>query len=262
MKRRFFAFGCSYTLYCYPTWADFIGINFDEHYNYGRSGASNTFIMNKLIEADDRFNFNPDTDTVMIMLTGIGRFSYMSNSQWMTDGDLLSNFAHTKNPKIGKILESIWSEEWIVYQSWVAAKVIKNLLTAKNIPHKILMSIDNREYLNETADIELTQISQVQEIYKLLDIKKTVDEWKTESAENNDTPYWNNKQADGHPSMKAHFKFVKDHFPNLITERSKELLEQSELSFDNRSLEHQLEIYKLFRKEHDAGYSNPLFGKH
>ena len=68
MKKRLFAFGCSYTLYSYPTWVDFIGINFEEHYNYGRSGASNTFIMNRIIEANDQFKFNPDTDLILIML--------------------------------------------------------------------------------------------------------------------------------------------------------------------------------------------------
>ena len=30
---RFFAFGCSYTNWPHPTWADFIGINFEEYYN-------------------------------------------------------------------------------------------------------------------------------------------------------------------------------------------------------------------------------------
>jgi hypothetical protein len=35
---RFFAFGCSYTRYAYATWADYIGVNFDEYYNYGCGG--------------------------------------------------------------------------------------------------------------------------------------------------------------------------------------------------------------------------------
>jgi len=263
MKRRFFAFGCSYTLYCYPSWADFIGVNFDEHYNYGRSGASNTFIMNKMIEADEKFNFNPETDLVMVMLTGIGRFSYMHNSQWITEGDLLSNFAYTKNPKVKKIIDTIWNEEWIVYQSWIASKVIKKLLTAKNIKHKILMSTDNQAYLNENANIEKTQITQVKEIYDLLDVKKPFAAWTTESTENRDTLFWKDtNKEDGHPSMRSHFKFVKDHFPELITDTSTDVLNQCDLTFDSSSLKNQLENYKLFRSKYDLGYSNPLFGKH
>jgi hypothetical protein len=259
MKKRLFAFGCSYTLYCYPTWADFIGINFDEHYNYGRSGASNTYIMNKVIEANEQFKFNSATDLVVVMLTGFGRFSYMNNGQWITDGDLLSNFAHTKNPNIGKLIDVMWSEEWIVYQSWIAAKTIKSVLTLNNIPHKILMGIDNKEYGNTSNSV---QVAQVQDIYNILDFKKTLDEWRTDSAENNDSPIWQDtKRPDGHPSMRSHLKFAQDHFPELITNQSKEMLDQSEIEFDYSKLENQSnKFYQTFRKQHDKGYLNPLFG--
>ena len=48
-KSRFFAFGCSYTNWIHnPTWADFIGINYNKYYNFGRPGASNTYIMQKI----------------------------------------------------------------------------------------------------------------------------------------------------------------------------------------------------------------------
>lgn len=259
MKKRLFAFGCSYTLYSYPTWADFIGINFEEYYNYGRSGASNTFIMNRIIEANDRFKFNPDTDLILIMLTGFGRFSYMKDQHWITEGDLLSNFAHTKNPKVGNLIDAIWSEEWIVYQSWIAAKVIKNMLASNNIPHKILMGIDNRAYANTSND---EQAQQVKYIYDILDFKKTLDEWKTDSIENSDTPIWLDiNRPDGHPSMRAHLKFARDHFPELVTDRSKEVLDQSEIEFDYSKLENQsTKFYQTFRKKYDKGYSNPLFG--
>ena len=34
MKKRMFAFGCSGTLGTWATAADFIGVNFDEYYNF------------------------------------------------------------------------------------------------------------------------------------------------------------------------------------------------------------------------------------
>ena len=41
IKKRFFAFGCSYTHWnLNPTWADFIGINFEEYYNLEKKIAS------------------------------------------------------------------------------------------------------------------------------------------------------------------------------------------------------------------------------
>ena len=62
--KRFFAFGCSYTSYSYATWADLIGIHFKEYYNYGRAGCSNAYIMNRVVEANEMYQFNPETDYV------------------------------------------------------------------------------------------------------------------------------------------------------------------------------------------------------
>jgi hypothetical protein len=123
---RFFAFGCSYTLYSWATWADFVGANFDEYYNYGRSGCSNTYIMNRVIEADVKFNFN-NNDVVMIMLTGLNRFSYLPiDGDWATQGDLPSYLYHTKDKKIEWFLKNMWSESFAVYSSWTATTAIKN----------------------------------------------------------------------------------------------------------------------------------------
>ena len=52
--KRLFAFGCSFTCYIYPTWADIIyqSLNEDcEFYNCGRSGGGNLFISHRITEA-------------------------------------------------------------------------------------------------------------------------------------------------------------------------------------------------------------------
>lgn len=43
--KRFFAFGCSYTSYHWPTWADYVGMSpeFDEAYNFGMAGGASRF---------------------------------------------------------------------------------------------------------------------------------------------------------------------------------------------------------------------------
>ena len=61
MTSRCFAFGCSITKHYWGTWADLIGSNFDEYYNFGKGGSSNTFIMNRFLGADAEINFNPET---------------------------------------------------------------------------------------------------------------------------------------------------------------------------------------------------------
>lgn len=49
VSSRYFAFGCSYTNYCWPTYADYLGTCYDEYYNLGASGAGNRYIFLKLL---------------------------------------------------------------------------------------------------------------------------------------------------------------------------------------------------------------------
>ncbi len=83
--KRFFAFGCSWTLYHWPTWADIVGQNFDQYYNYGQSGAGNRFIFERLIEADLRHNFNED-DLIIIMWSTHLRHDFYKDHKWHTGG--------------------------------------------------------------------------------------------------------------------------------------------------------------------------------
>ena len=41
MNKRLFTFGCSFTKWSWPTWNDYIGLSFDEYYNFACGGADN-----------------------------------------------------------------------------------------------------------------------------------------------------------------------------------------------------------------------------
>lgn len=243
MSKRFFAFGCSYTKYSFATWADYVGANFDEYYNYGRGGASNTYIMNKFVEANDNFNFTSD-DLVIVMFTGFGRFSYSPNSngqhfQWKTQGDLYENYAATKDPVIKSFVENMYCDDWAVYSSWIAVKTIKQILTANNIPHKFLMSMDNSNYLEEDGSkwglenkITLTHLTR--DIYDMLDDKESFDVWKTRENFNKwDYVHWvdENNRMDGHPTQKMHYEYVEKKLPEFITEKSRQYFMKAEQMF-------------------------------
>jgi hypothetical protein len=77
MKKRFFSFGCSFTKdWECPTWADYIGVEFEEFYNLAMPGSSNNLIMQRFIEADSYYNFNKETDVIIIAISGLGRYSF------------------------------------------------------------------------------------------------------------------------------------------------------------------------------------------
>ncbi len=87
--RRVFAFGCSFTAYMWPTWADVLASESPNarFINVGQSGAGNLMITAKLAETDARFKFNKD-DLIMIMWTTYCREDRYLNNNWVTPGNI------------------------------------------------------------------------------------------------------------------------------------------------------------------------------
>lgn len=83
--KRVFTFGCSFTSYHWPTWADILGREFDYYENWGQSGGGNPFIFYSLIECI-RKNQIQDTDTIVVMWSSICRLDYYANRKWITTG--------------------------------------------------------------------------------------------------------------------------------------------------------------------------------
>jgi hypothetical protein len=73
---RLFVFGCSYTSYSWPTWANFLEFEYDEVYNYALSGIGNQAIVERLSEAHARHNITKD-DVVIVQWS-----SHLRNDWW------------------------------------------------------------------------------------------------------------------------------------------------------------------------------------
>lgn len=80
--KRFFSFGCSFTNYIWPTWADIIGQDIEIYENWGDPGGGNFFIFNSLIEANLKYKFK-EGDLVVIMWTNKEREDRYSNNKWI-----------------------------------------------------------------------------------------------------------------------------------------------------------------------------------
>lgn len=85
--KRFFSFGCSFTNYLWPTWADIIGQDIPVYQNWARPGAGNHFIFNSVMEAHARYQFNED-DLIIIMWSNKEREDRYHNSQWLNATNL------------------------------------------------------------------------------------------------------------------------------------------------------------------------------
>lgn len=87
MNQRLFAFGCSFTRYCWPTWADIIGKQFNYYQNWGQPGAGNQYIFNSLVECHLKNQITPN-DTVCIMWSNVSREDRYVKGQWVTPGNI------------------------------------------------------------------------------------------------------------------------------------------------------------------------------
>lgn len=102
---RLFAFGCSFTSYHWPTWADILGKDVPEYYNYGMCGGGNLFIFDSLVEAIARHSITKD-DTVVIMWTNVMRDDRYSENfgGWLRFGNLYTSDTYHSKEFIDKFI--------------------------------------------------------------------------------------------------------------------------------------------------------------
>lgn len=89
--KRLFTFGCSFTQYWrWPTWADAMGMEYDQHQNWGICGSGNSLIFYSLAECIERNNITADDD-VYIMWTNTSREDRYVGDKWLALGNIYWN---------------------------------------------------------------------------------------------------------------------------------------------------------------------------
>lgn len=84
---KIFAYGCSFTSYNWPSYADILGIQY-EVYNKGASGSGNERIFYYLMQ-DIKENNISKNDIVILQWSGTERFNYLkTNNCWIGDGNV------------------------------------------------------------------------------------------------------------------------------------------------------------------------------
>lgn len=90
--KRIFAFGCSFTGYSWPTWADLLAFENKEaeYFNYARAGLGNVGISCKLSQAHNTFKFN-ENDLILVMWSTFCREDRWVNGEWLTYGNVFNS---------------------------------------------------------------------------------------------------------------------------------------------------------------------------
>ena len=244
MNKRLFTFGCSFTRWKWPTWNDYIGLNFDEYYSLGCGGADNKNILYRLLQADKKYKFTSD-DCVMVMFTSFNRMSYVGkNDFWIHNiGDLIDH--NIKAHPIGKN----YNFATAVYDSCIAIQSIESILKSKNVKYEFLQSMKHDFYnddfemsgeVREDLDycLGLFKYPVIENwCYENYDFMKEKVIWKDEGIQ------------DGHPPMKHHFDYVKEFFPQYITDKVIEYYDIQQENFSDENTEQQEKTYRDIQKE-------------
>ena len=111
--KRLFAFGCSFTSYMWPTWADIMYKSMkpeSEFYNFAKSGGGNVFIANRITEANRKYKFT-ETDLIIVMWTTNARIDFYKTEDggWRTPGNI-----YTQNILSQKIVAELEDLNWFL----------------------------------------------------------------------------------------------------------------------------------------------------
>lgn len=156
---RLFAFGCSFTNYRWPTWADILGRQYQEFQNWGQAGAGNHYIFNAVQECDQRMAWTAE-DTVIVCWTNVMRDDrYVQGRGWITLGNVMDAKIYTKEFLIDYV-----NERGNLIRDLAFMKATKVLLESRGVTWRFLQMCDINQ--PEPWDPKQMQFPDVLDLYR------------------------------------------------------------------------------------------------
>lgn len=235
---RLFTFGCSYTSWNWPTWADLLGLDFEEHQNWGHAGLGNRAIAERVSECNIKNKFT-STDKVIVQWSSHLRYDWLNfnhDEPWQTKGSIFSY----QNEKVfdKKWIETFYDEKALFLHTLHNIELTKGLLESTgcefhftsisdintlgtDIPHQK----GHGENLRNTP-----QLANAFEEYSLQDYKHILkgDHWLEplgiHAWNRPDLSWWfeednGDKWLELHPSPEQHLSWVHQYNQNLTVEQ-------------------------------------------
>lgn len=198
MNNRIFTFGCSYTKWPWPTWADIIRLDTElEVYNLGIGGLGNVGIMHRMVECDLTHKFT-DNDLILVVWSSWTREDRFSNDEWVALGNVFNNDVYDNN-----FIKKHWS-----FQN----DIIKN--STAIISANKMFNINFQGHIMPIAEFESNS-----HLVKIED-KKYLDFYKphisSDNVYENTLDEFNEVVQDEHPSILSHLNYVEKFiYPSL-----------------------------------------------
>lgn len=131
---KLITFGCSFTDYAWPTWADIMALDLDcEYENWAIGGGGNQQIARRILYKDQQFGWQPD-DCVMVQWSSITREDRWLNDNWVSQGSV------GVTPFYGaKWVEKYWSWDNDVINT-AQARMTTELLLKDRLKYQMAMT--------------------------------------------------------------------------------------------------------------------------
>ena len=211
MKSRIFTFGCSFTEYVWPTWADII-LYKNIGYNLGVIGGGFDMILYRLLEADRKFKFTKNDNIIIIFTTPLRWDILRGDTEltWECKGQVTtSEYKEYEN--------KFYTLDGLLYKSFYNIFLIVDFLNKRNL--NFLIGSINNVFENYDNHFEYSKLNT--EILDLIDYVKNIAELKlldfhsflynSQSKFNKSwkvTKKWADGMLDYHPRPEEHLEWV------------------------------------------------------
>lgn len=208
--RRLFTFGCSFTQYFWPTWADILGQEFDSFENWGKLGGGNQFIFNSVIECSLR-NTLTSNDTVAIMWTNVTREDRYIKDNWETHGNVFTTYFYSP-----EFLHRYFDIKGCFIRDLAAIHAIKKYLEKLNVKTIFLSMVPMQNYDQYTV-VQSAEAQQIIDLYK-----STLEYIRPSVYEKVFNFKWRPLEQDMHPTPTEHLKYLDEVVPEIkISDRTR-----------------------------------------
>lgn len=240
-KRRLFTFGCSHTQYQWPSWANILGLNFDQHLNYGKPGTGNQRILNQVIRCHQHYKFR-ETDTIVIMLSSDDRFDYIerlsdNRYHWASKGSYFGP-QDIFTDKFIKSVNQINSYE-STFTALTSMRLLLDTIKSKSIICCAFNNYDESQIKSErdmarTERLHTTSLRK--EIRSMLDIEESLQTFSHNFEPKTYEFITDGKRwKDGHYTIPIHLAFVKKYFSEFYDSKFDDMVLGWEGGLDNSS---------------------------
>lgn len=215
--KRAFLFGCSFTSYYWPTWADLISYEIPNTYLYAQPGAGNFYIYQAFMEALVTHKIGKD-DLVMIMFSNVTREDrYTKRDGWITPGNLFFQDAYDET-----FLKKFFCEQGYLMRDCTLIEGIDRILSTVEADYS-LMSMINLDSQSSDAH-KMDNVGQVLEVYAdtIKKLHTSVfelifnNDWRNNPNRPTYDTHWSPQKPyiDNHPTVLEHLEYILKIFPN------------------------------------------------